>query len=296
MTTTLSDLRVAQHQNGFIKVELPLGSRLHVWSPWNPPSSAPPAPLHDHPFGFVSLCLGGEIVERRYVATASPSGGWLEVEAACATSFGPQPATTPTSRRFDIVETGAHLVRRGERYACPAWSIHETDAVLAATLFTKLEQQPGHSRLFARVGDDLAAQFVPAPEAQLRVVVARALSAMHIRLDDVLDAEAMQRNMLPTLADEHYAAQTKDAHPGYHMIHLPRHRHGEAGKVLEESLELIDAERQGVKIMSLCEAADVVSALRGYVSERHPGVALDDILAMSAVTDRAFAVGRRKAE
>lgn len=295
MTITIQDLRVAQHQNGFVKVELPLGSRLHVWSPWNPPSNAPPAPLHDHPFGFVSLCLGGEIVERRYVATASPSGGWLEVEAACATSFGPQPSTTPTSRRFDLAEADAHLVRRGERYACPAWAIHETDAVLAATLFTKLEQQPGHSRLFARVGDDLSTQFTPAPEAQLRIAVARALSAMHLSVEDVVAAE-LTRRMLPTRAEAAFVNLQRDPRPAYHEVHLPRHRHGEAGKILEEALELLDAERQGVKIMSLCEAADVVSALRGYVAERHPGVAFDDVLAMSAVTDRAFAVGRRKAE
>ncbi len=81
--------------------------------------------------------------------------------------------------------------------------------------------------------------------------------------------------------------------PGYHLSEIPRGVVGESSKILEETLELQDAERQGAKIMALVELSDLVGAIELYLRNRHPSVTLEDLMIMSRITRRAFENGRR---
>lgn len=81
--------------------------------------------------------------------------------------------------------------------------------------------------------------------------------------------------------------------PGYHLSEIPRGVVGESSKILEETLELQDAERQGAKIMALVELSDLVGAIELYLRNRHPHVTMEDLLTMARITRRAFENGRR---
>lgn len=82
--------------------------------------------------------------------------------------------------------------------------------------------------------------------------------------------------------------------PGYHVTVIPRGTLGTSSKILEEVLELQDAELQGCKIMALVELADLYGAIRLYLEKQFPNIAMSDLEQMSEITKRAFLSGRRK--
>lgn len=81
---------------------------------------------------------------------------------------------------------------------------------------------------------------------------------------------------------------------GYHKD-PPTHRaiYGELEKILEEYQELLDASNQGNKILMLCELADIVGAIRGYLAVYFPNFTLQDLITMADATKRAFLRGER---
>ncbi len=81
--------------------------------------------------------------------------------------------------------------------------------------------------------------------------------------------------------------------PGYHVREIPKGVIGESSKILEEVLELQDAEDQNASIMALVELSDMVGAIELYLEHRHPTVTIEDLLIMSHITQRAFKNGRR---
>ena len=81
--------------------------------------------------------------------------------------------------------------------------------------------------------------------------------------------------------------------PGYHVTEIPKGELGSSSKLLEEVLELIDAERQECKIMALIELSDLVGAIRLYLQHNAPGITVEDLEKMSSITMRAFENGRR---
>lgn len=78
---------------------------------------------------------------------------------------------------------------------------------------------------------------------------------------------------------------------GYHLRHIPKGILGEVSKIREELEELEDATIQRVKVLQLVELSDLVGACAHYAETL--GVSMDDLLAMSKVTRRAFANGAR---
>lgn len=82
---------------------------------------------------------------------------------------------------------------------------------------------------------------------------------------------------------------------GYHKTKIERGVFGETSKIREEVEELLDAERQGVKLMELQELSDIIGAVQGYLVKHHPGITLQDLIKMAQVTNRAFEVGERNA-
>lgn len=82
--------------------------------------------------------------------------------------------------------------------------------------------------------------------------------------------------------------------PGYHLEEIPKGKLGESSKLLEEVLELMDAEKQQCKIMALVELSDLYGAINLYLKANHPSVSMADLEKMSEITQRAFVNGRRK--
>lgn len=81
--------------------------------------------------------------------------------------------------------------------------------------------------------------------------------------------------------------------PGYHLSEIPKGVVGESSKILEEVLELQDAESQQASIMALVELSDTVGAIELYLRKHHPSTSLDDLIIMSRITRRAFENGKR---
>jgi len=84
------------------------------------------------------------------------------------------------------------------------------------------------------------------------------------------------------------------AKPGYHLATIAKGELGELSKIQEELDELRDAEAQGVKIMALVEASDLIGAIDAWLAKHHPQTTLADLVLMHEVTRRAFENGRRK--
>ena len=81
--------------------------------------------------------------------------------------------------------------------------------------------------------------------------------------------------------------------PGYHLVKIEKGVLGESSKIMEEVLELQDAEKQECKIMGLVELADLIGAVKHYLTKNHPGIDLYDLETMAIITKRAFDNGRR---
>lgn len=81
--------------------------------------------------------------------------------------------------------------------------------------------------------------------------------------------------------------------PGYHLNEIPKGEIGESSKILEEVLELQDAEAQDAKIMALVELSDLIGAIALYLEKHHPDTTLNDLVTMSKITKRAFENGYR---
>lgn len=95
--------------------------------------------------------------------------------------------------------------------------------------------------------------------------------------------------------DENYPLQSDEAWvPGYHLTPITRGTIGQLSKIQEELDELKDAETQGVRLMQLVEASDLLGALLCWLEVNHPGTTLEDLRSMHEVTRRAFKSGRRK--
>lgn len=286
-------LSITQHQNGFLKVALPLGNRLHVWSPWNPAVTAD-AQIHDHPFSFRSVCLAGEMINVEYDVIEDKMGQYTEYEAQCVSSFCKQPIPQLTERRVNLKQKSVKIIRRGESYSMQEGAIHSTDAVFAITLFTKLHHSPNHSKLYAINNNNVQTEHRPQNEDLLRMSLSTALRAAHLTLDDVCSIEENIVMSCPTLASATLQTVPLAKNPGYHLREFVKSVHGSPEKIVEEALELLEATEQGIRVMALHECADVISAIRGYMKREFPGIDFSEILAMSFATDRAFNSGKRK--
>lgn len=81
--------------------------------------------------------------------------------------------------------------------------------------------------------------------------------------------------------------------PGYHLTEIPKGEIGEISKILEETLEIVDASKQNCKIMVLVELSDLVGAIELYLERHHPNITIHDLQSMSKITQRAFKAGER---
>lgn len=64
----------------------------------------------------------------------------------------------------------------------------------------------------------------------------------------------------------------------FHKKEIAKGVLGESSKILEEVLEMIDAEEQGINSMALFEASDVVGALILWLEKHHPSFTINDVV------------------
>ena len=81
---------------------------------------------------------------------------------------------------------------------------------------------------------------------------------------------------------------------GYHKIAIARGVYGDSSKILEETLEFLDAENQQCKVMVLCELSDLLGAVSGYLDKHYPTISMRDLLHMMELTKSAFLDGDRR--
>jgi phosphoribosyl-ATP pyrophosphohydrolase len=81
--------------------------------------------------------------------------------------------------------------------------------------------------------------------------------------------------------------------PGYHITKIEKGEVGEVSKILEEVQELMDAERQGNRIMALVEASDIYLALMRWLHKHHSGISMEDVKRMALTTKKVFDTGGR---
>lgn len=68
---------------------------------------------------------------------------------------------------------------------------------------------------------------------------------------------------------------------------------GKISKIIEEFEELMDAHKQGIKILEICELCDLLGAIEAYANSKLE-VSFDDLIAMMNKTKSAFKSGDRK--
>lgn len=71
---------------------------------------------------------------------------------------------------------------------------------------------------------------------------------------------------------------------GYHTVLINKGELGEISKIQEEVDELSDAHKQGVKILMLCEVADLIGAIEHYLNRHFPNFTIKDAHDMSKLT------------
>lgn len=81
----------------------------------------------------------------------------------------------------------------------------------------------------------------------------------------------------------------------YHKREIrPQGVWGTFSKIEEEIDEIRESIEQENKILELCELADLIGAIEGYLANKYPGITLKALKDMSDATQRAFKSGVRK--
>lgn len=80
---------------------------------------------------------------------------------------------------------------------------------------------------------------------------------------------------------------------GYHKRTITKGKFGEFSKIQEEIEEVLDAHEQQHSLLILCELADLIGAIEGYVNTKHD-ISLNDLIKMKDSTHSAFKEGYRK--
>lgn len=87
--------------------------------------------------------------------------------------------------------------------------------------------------------------------------------------------------------------QKQEKKVGYHIEDIPKGEFGTIEKIVEEAMELQDANNQHCKVMMLVELADLYGAMRGFLNNNFPDIKMSDLEKMSNITERAFNNGFR---
>lgn len=241
---------------GFIQLKLNTNNRMHFY-PKEMKAFVDPEEVHDHRYDFESEILQGNLVQEFFDFQAGK--GDYEIANVSCDANNPAPDIEPVGGK--IIKTGSVCLKAGDSYWIEADTFHRVEGCEnAITMLNRGRVSKQFARVIRLKGAEKVCAFSrPMPTGELWEII---------------------ESMLPR-------------GPGYHLKPITKGILGEASKVLEEAHEFADAVDQNVSIMALVELADLVGAAEAYLAKHHPSMTLEDLKAMSAVTQRAFKNGRR---
>jgi len=79
----------------------------------------------------------------------------------------------------------------------------------------------------------------------------------------------------------------------YHTKEIQKGVYGEPSKIREELEEFEDGVLQQNKLLILCELADMIGAVEGYLDNNFPDITVEDLISMARLTKKAFIAGDR---
>lgn len=248
---------------GFIQLKLNPTERMHFWHP-DLTADVSEEEIHDHRYNFRSQILKGTMHHETWSFVAAAFGSHEMVEVSCEPE---QPATNARRLSGNVVQTGAYWLHEGSEYVFPMGEFHRTQTTRCVSLLTREAAEKPFARVIRKKGEPEVCPFSnPKDPEYLWGVI----------------ADLLQQPVAPA-----------PVLPGYHLRTIEKGVLGEASKIREELEEFMDATDQNVSIMALVELADMVGSVEAYLAKHHPSIGLADLKAMSDVTKRAFANGRR---
>jgi hypothetical protein len=155
---TRTEERVTLHGLGFLQLQLPNNTRLHIWHPALPRRyCVDHSSIHDHRFGFRSIVLVGTIENRTYAATQVAD----EVEATHAsylhegprTRFGNRPWIRDQWLAVTEKPSSPEIVPAGQTYNMMPYVYHASRPLgdgRVATLMAKTEESPAGAHSLCR--------------------------------------------------------------------------------------------------------------------------------------------------
>lgn len=252
---------------GFIQVDMTNGTRLHFYHE-GIDATALEDEVHDHKYDFESIVLAGSLQNTIYQFEENHDSG-THMSRDCCQVDG---AVDGPTNKGNLIELYSAIYSKGTKYRMQKNTLHKVSSKFAIT------------ELHRDLHSDKQAAKVYTPVEMLDDVTCAYASYM-------TDDEA--KEWIARCLDEARELGTKIKNPGYHITPIPKGVIGEVTKILEESLELLDAVDQKCTIMQLVEASDIYGALESFVEQKHSGVSMGDIVKMSNITKRAFKNGHR---
>lgn len=244
---------------GFIQLKITKNSRLHFYHNDLPVIAEEP---HTHRYDFRSYILQGTFYQDIWKFDPCPVGEYEMTNVSCDPNIDVPPATLDGTLEW-VLET-EHLA--GSEYKINKGTLHTVRAKdNCVTYLIRNEPELDFPWLVRKKGEDMVCPFSqPIPPEQCWEMI---------------------EDMIP--------AKKKKTTGGYHLVDIPKGEVGEPSKILEEAYEIIDAHKQGIKIMTQVEMSDLFGALDRYREKYHNDLTMQDLEDMYRVTRRAFESGQR---
>lgn len=240
---------------GFIQLKISDTQRLHFWHPYLV-ADTHEEEIHDHRYNFASRILRGSIVNSIYSFNVHNDGKYTLSKTDCSPGY-----VSDTSYTGNVSLLSSSTLSQGDEYYMSADTFHRIEATHAVTLLTR---EPT-TKAFARV----------------------------IALNDQPTTCPFSRKIATNKLWDYIEEACTLCFSGYHTSEIPKGTVGQSSKILEETLELIDAEKQNNRIMALCELSDIYGAIDEYLKANHRELSMADIARMSSSTVGAFKNGKR---
>jgi len=244
---------------GFIQLKLEKDSRLHFWHP-DLLADTSEEELHDHRYRFRSHILVGEIVHEEWLFDRKPDGDHEQVLVSCQPGVEAPPELVA---RGNVRKGSVYTMRAGSEYEFSEEGFHRIRARRAVTYLERGPVVKDYANVIRPSGAPSVCPF------------ARSVP---------------EKTLWECIADLFGNAEDR---PGYHVTRIPKGELGEPSKILEETLEFMDAVKQDCAVMALVELSDLQGAISAWLSENHPSMTLSDLKTMASITERAFRNGHR---
>ena len=230
---------------------------MHFWHP-DLTTDVHDEELHDHRYNFSSKVLRGTLTHECYEFDGTSDQKAYELVPVDCTPNS-EPLRPIASGVYN--STSKHVMAQGSEYTIATNTLHRITATHAVTLLKRGEKTKSHANVARPINTQ-----APCPFSKS------------------IDEDKLW---------EYIAECCTGFANGYHTYDIPRGVVGDSSKILEEVLELQDAELQNNTIMGLLEVTDLYGAMMMYLAKNHPETSIEDIHIMALATKRAFENGDR---